>query len=496
MLHLLSQASSWLCLSKSEWKLILSPSPSPSSSSLVASVGTSGHASSSQLRSSHPLSQMCSYLSIERRKVILLWQRDLFDSLCQQVYQRDVIAITSPSSLSPRHSLPPSSSSQRGAHPHGNDDNGEDEVKEENPVHQEQEEIVFSVIGSFTKDRQKTLENTMKASVASIFKPLVEFHSLLNHLQDHFTSSSSTPAAAGGGGAGNGKSELSELFRSDPMSRNIMETLRVLSWLTASTSESIPEDEFSQVDTSLTMLQKMTIASHCNLPLELREKILSSTLRCLSLSSEKYLYLCLNRSSDGTLRENCGRRQMFIDLAGAFSELSLLLADMYRQGLIQAEAGTGAGGSKDKAEVEVGRLMGDGETKTAHEYVNHLVFGKHETGGMEQQQQIEQQIAHRNDLVSTARWVLKLEMAILTEDWDRMDLLSSTEKPNISLPQCPGIIEVVNSLLSCFLPLTSLFSLFSVLFRVSVLSVKISKLTIRCSPSLFLFFSLSSLSLS
>ncbi len=140
--------------------------------------------------------------------------------------------------------------------------------------------------------------------------------------------------------------------------------------------------------------------------------------------SEKYLYLCLNRSSDGTLRENCGRRQMFIDLAGAFSELSLLLTDMYREGLIPSEND---------------RLLDHGSK--AHDYVNQLIFKKI---GKENLQN-EQEIIDRNALVAAARWVLKLEMAILTEDWEKMDILASHERPN-PLPQCPRVIEVIITL--------------------------------------------------
>lgn len=199
------------------------------------------------------------------------------------------------------------------------------------------------------------------------------------------------------------------------------------SWLLTNNQQGNIEDEFSKVDNSLSMLKQINIAAHCKLPPMIREKILSCSLRSLSLLCEKYLYLSLNRSSDGTLRENCGRRQMFIDLAGAFAELSLLLTDMYREGLIQAEGDdlipiTTNGGSK------------------AYDYVNSLIFGHEEN---ENPKIIEEKIKNRNSLVSAARWVLKLEMSILTEDWARMDILSSVERPS-SLPQCPGVIEVLN----------------------------------------------------
>jgi hypothetical protein len=398
MLQTLAQASSWFSLSQSEWSHLF-----PSSDDHHC------------YKSLHPLAHITSYLAIERRKTILLWQEKNFQTICQQIYDKEVVII------SPDMTMTPSSTSTMVTNQYDS----------------------FSVVGSFTQNRTETIEATLRVSVQSIFSPLVEYYSLLSHLQDTPLSFSN-----GSNGSKSDHSELSLLFRSTPKNRNILETLRVLTWLIAGTStgQQTPSvvdqpspalgsseqtlegevDEFSKIDSSLSMLKKMNIAAHCSIPSDLREKILSTTLRCLSSLSEKYLYLCLNRSSDGTLRENCGRRQMFIDLAGAFSELSLLLTDMYREGLIQAD------GEEDN-------LLRNG-TK-AHDYVNSLIFGKfgHDTP---KQKEIETQISHRNDLVETARWVLKLEMAILTEDWDNMDTLSTLERPKISLPQCPGIIEV------------------------------------------------------
>jgi hypothetical protein len=381
MLQNITQTSSWFGLTQSEWDQLLPSTDDPHTCH----------------RSLHPLAQISSYLAIERRKSILLWQEKVFETISRQVYDKEAVILT-----------PDTTSAQDMRHENTN-----------------QHHETFSVVGSFTQDRAETIEATLRLNVQSTFSPLVEYYSLLSHLQDMSSSISSK--------------ELSLLFRSAPNNRNIIETLRVLTWLLAGTggvaqtssldSEEKVEDEYTRVDRSLSMLKKLNIAAHCNIPSDLREKILSTTLRCLSSLSEKYLYLCLNRSSDGTLRENCGRKQMFIDLAGAFSELSLLLTDMYREGLIQTDGG------------EQGIIVRNG-TK-AHDYVNSLIFGK--LGNEQMKQQIERQISHRNDLVETARWVLKLEMAILTEDWDRMDVLSTVEKPQLSLPHCPGIIEVVSA---------------------------------------------------
>lgn len=330
------------------------------------------------LKTLHPLAHLCSYLAVERRKAIIHWQTSTFESLCQRINCDDLVFENVEQNLE--------STSTR-----------------EN----------FFLVGSFTQDRANEIESCLRSSITSTFAPLVEYHSLITALQNNFTIPSQPQI-----------SEFAQLFRSDPAGRKILESLRVLAWLTAPNKIS-SIDEFSRVDTSLSMLKKLNIAAHCSIPSNLREKILSSTLKCLSYISEKYLSMCLNRSSDGTLRENCGRRQMFIDLASAFSELSLLLTDMYREGLLRAES------------EEIGLNNG---TK-AYDYVNSLIFGKMESEN--DKRDIERQISRRNDLVSTAKWVLKLEMAILTEDWERMELLSGIDKPLISCSQCVEIIEVM-----------------------------------------------------
>lgn len=105
----------------------------------------------------------------------------------------------------------------------------------------------------------------------------------------------------------------------------------------------------------------------CQIDNKIRNSIISVRKDSLENILEKYMIQLLNRATIGLCKENSSRRQIFIDIASSFNEFSLCLAQMNRD-----EIGT----------------------------------GNNWTG-----------------IKNAANWVLKLNMAILVEDWETMDLV-------------------------------------------------------------------------
>ena len=173
---------------------------------------------------------------------------------------------------------------------------------------------------------------------------------------------------------------------------------------------------YSQSDCVIPALKRLNDVVQCHIPSSLRSKLLSIRLRCIAAMTEVFLVRELNQAADGSLRENCGRQQMFMDLAGAFGELSLVLAEMKRESIVFGDEKT------DKVKIEhVKRLLYE-KSDDSTDATSHDDF------------------LRRDALYKAGQWVLKLQMAMLTEDWNSMDQLIR-ERPH-DLLACPEAIAV------------------------------------------------------
>jgi hypothetical protein len=189
-------------------------------------------------------------------------------------------------------------------------------------------------------------------------------------------------------------------------------------------SGSEPEDQtrstkfndalYERADNSMTASKRLMAAVQCDIPQNLRDKLLSVRLQCTAAICEKFLGRGLNLAANGSLKENGGRQQMFIDLTEAFGELSLLLTEMKRESVIWDE----------------------GDDKSVVEHMKKLLYGQSDE---ETSQHVEDQL-RREQLYHAGQWVLKLQMAMLTEDWSGMDDLIAA--PPADITAYPDAIKV------------------------------------------------------
>lgn len=179
-------------------------------------------------------------------------------------------------------------------------------------------------------------------------------------------------------------------------------------------SSKLSDALYERADGSMTSSKRLMTAIQCNIPQQLRDKLLSIRLQCTAAICEKFLGQCLNLAANGSLRENCGRQQMFIDLTDSFGELSLLITEMKRENVIWDE-------DDDKRVVQ---------------HLKWLLYGQSgEDGDGHHEDHMRLQ-----ELFRAGQWVLKLQMAILTEDWRAMDELIASPPPD--LPAYPDAIKV------------------------------------------------------
>jgi hypothetical protein len=135
--------------------------------------------------------------------------------------------------------------------------------------------------------------------------------------------------------------------------------------------------------------EKVSVVLQSNIPIDLRHKIRECYMGAIIYTAESYVTEQLCKAAKGTLMENCSRRQIFVDIASAFGEMSVALEKIHRV-----------------------------------ESIYHSPNKQKST----------------SDIIDAANWILKLQMALLLEDWDAIDRVvaesSHHDSINSKYPLC------------------------------------------------------------
>jgi hypothetical protein len=329
--------SAWVQLTSSEWSSLFPIS--------YGAIDT-GVISNRSLR--QPLSVLKFVVTVERRKYIQLWQREMFDAACSTV--RSDSAIISPPATQKDYY------------------DGDIEAKAAAIRMAEFSDFNYVDMGKSTTIRTMELNDVLAVNLRRILAPFAELYGIFatNNFKDLYCDMSAVDV-----------DRINFIFSSNPPDRFIQESLRVFNWVLAglpqdvdevdddsdgvgSEEEDVEVDLVGEVDekrTEGTMtldvdeeeikesrpdvgeatevtaapptpLELLSIAMQCSIPSDIRQHLLFCRVQCVNAVNKKFLIKELRRAADGDLKEHLGRQQVFTDLSKAFTELSFILVEM------------------------------------------------------------------------------------------------------------------------------------------------------------------------